>query len=539
MHAFLSSGLGRLAGYDPANNEKTDVLNAAYGTIAAAAAASFALINHKRKSTHPHPQVLDPQLMFHEEKGITKVVPKIGGGAGEIPRSKQNRKFTLKEVAAHNTIDDCWIVVDERAYDVTSFVHKHPGGSGLLARMAGKDCTDVFANYHSLRVYKHMLPQYFVGEVTDVELYPHVRDFREIRQELLRQGLFETDMRYYMVLGTWLLTLFCTSIAFSLYSSTAWGRMGGAALMGIFWQQLAGLGHDLGHSGVTHRFKTDHMVGSVLASLMGLSTCWWKRDHNTHHVCCNAIEHDPTLQHMPLLAMSPVQFAEPFWDTYHSKVVGMDGICRFLVSFQHIFFYPAMAFGRFNLYIQGILFLLFRPDKAHFPKVEGVAIAAFFGWVSAVALSMPTYTESLGWVLVSHAVAGILHVQIVLSHWSMEIYSGDAYTGKDDEWYITQMRTTMNVDTPPWLDWVHIGLQFQIEHHLYPRLPRHNLRKARELVRAVCAKHSLHYHEVGFFEGNLEMWRTLRATAMEARSTKRGDHGFFESAIWQGMNLAG
>ena len=78
----------------------------------------------------------------------------------------------------------------------------------------------------------------------------------------------------------------------------------------------------------------------------------------------------------------------------------------------------------------------------------------------------------------------------------------EAYNDADDEWYITQLKTTMNFDTPPaplcgiavtlgasltgtrfsvamlfWrLDWVHIGLQFQIEHHLFPRLPRHNLR---------------------------------------------------------------
>jgi hypothetical protein len=91
--------------------------------------------------------------------------------------------------------------------------------------------------------------------------------------------------------------------------------------------------------------------------------------------------------------------------------------------------------------------------------------------------------------MVSHAVAGILHVQIVLSHWSMHSYEGRAYTGADDEWHITTMRTTMNVATPPPLDFVHIGLQFQVEHHLYPRLPRHNLRIARDMVKEVVDKH--------------------------------------------------
>merc|ERR1719231_1866916 len=130
---------------------------------------------------------------------------------------------------------------------------------------------------------------------------------------------------------------------------------------------------------------------------------------------------------------------------------------------------------------------------------------------------------TIGWLLMSHTIAGILHVQIVLSHWSMETYKGSPYTSKNTEWYLMQLRTTMNVATHPLLDWVHIGLQFQIEHHLFPRLPRHNLRKARELVLDICKKHQIEYHEPGFFEGNLEMWRALKTAALAARQTKRGD----------------
>ena len=102
-----------------------------------------------------------------------------------------------------------------------------------------------------------------------------------------------------------------------------------------------------------------------------------------------------------------------------------------------------------------------------------------------------------------------------------------------------QLKTTMNVATPPILDFIHIGLQFQIEHHLFPRLPRHNLREARTLVKAVCKKHDLRYHEPGFFAGNLEMWRQLRDAAFAARKTERADGGFYQSAIYEGLNCQG
>lgn len=489
----------------------------------------------------PAPAEGDEPLTWREDRGVSKLAPlhplapsKVG--ATPLP------KYTTAQVAEHCTREDCWIILDHRAYDITRFVDKHPGGVGPVVNMAGKDATDVFDNYHAARVYKTMLPQYLVGEVTDVVVYPHVADFRAARQEMLRRGLFETDYRFYAKHAAWQATLFLTSLAlsFDAIGGGGWGaHMLGAALMGICWQQMAGLGHDLGHSGVTHDFHTDHLIGSLMSALMGLSVGWWKSDHNTHHVVCNAVEHDPNIQHMPMLAITPKIFRKPFWDTYHKKTVAMDAVARFFVSYQHVFFYPLMAFGRWNLYAQGLIYLITRADTTHYRKTELAGTLVFFWWFLRVALSMPSWAQAVGWVLVSHAVAGILHVQIVLSHWSMETYLGSPYTSKETEWYLMQLRTTMNVATHPLLDWVHIGLQFQIEHHLFPRLPRHNLRKARELVLAICKKHGIHYHEPGFFAGNLEMWRSLKLTAMAARTSTKADGGFYESKLWEGLNLSG
>ena len=482
-------------------------------------------------------------LTLREDGGVTKAAPLFPATPRALSDKGALPTFRMAEVATHCTKADCWVVLDGRAYDVTRFIDAHPGGVGPIVNMAGKDATDVFDNYHAARVYKLMLPQYLVGEVVDVPSYPHVADFRAARQEMLRRGLFQTDYRYYAKLGCWLCLLFTSALGLSLGyigSGSAGLRLLGAAVMGVCWQQMAGLGHDLGHSGVTHNFHTDHIIGSVMSALMGLSVGWWKSDHNTHHVVCNAVEHDPNIQHMPMLAITEKIFEQPkFWDTYHKKWVGMDFAARLLVSYQHIFFYPLMAVGRINLYVQGFLYILTGADRHNYPKTELVGLAAFFAWLSAVAYAQPSWQLGALWVLVSHAVSGLLHVQIVLSHWSMETYKGSPYTSKETEWYLMQMRTTMNVKTHPLLDWLHIGLQFQIEHHLFPRLPRHNLRKAKVLVEAICKKHNIHYHEPAFFEGNLEMWRALKAAALAARETKRGDGGFFHSKLWAGLNLDG
>ena len=176
------------------------------------------------------------------------------------------------------------------------------------------------------------------------------------------------------------------------------------------------------------------------SALMGLSVCWWKSDHNTHHVVCNAVEHDPNIQHMPMIAVTEKIFQNPFWDTYHKKTVAMDAVAKFLVSWQHVLFYPLMALGRWNLYAQGFIFLLSNHDLAHYKWTELTALTSFFVWFFKLAFSMPTIAEAVAYVFVSHGVAGLLHVQIVLSHWSMETYKGTPYTSKETEWHLMQLR---------------------------------------------------------------------------------------------------
>jgi len=509
-----------------------------WGTTTAVAALVAQLLPSKADGkARPQLEVNhDSSQTWREDEGVTKLVPLLP----EFPQACKQplQQYTMAEVACHNTHDDLWIIVDGRAYNVTNFVDKHPGGRLPIENMAGKDCTDVFANYHAARVYKHMLPPFLMGEVSDYAVCPHVADFRAVRQELLRRGLFETDLWFYAKQSSWLAALLLGGLWLSLGWDSTSAHLCGAAVIGIFWQQLAGIGHDLGHSGVTHVFWLDHLIGSALAALMGISTCWWKRNHNTHHVVCNSVEHDPDIQHLPIFAISPRLFQKPFWSTYYTKWVAMDAAARFLVSHQSMLFYPVMMFARFNLYFQSWAQLLSK-EHVHYRRLEVCALCVFAVWVLAITLSMPTTFERLAWLFTSHAVAGLLHVQIVVSHWAMETYHGHAYNNDQDEWYITQMKTTMDIVTPPHLDWFHIGLQFQIEHHLFPRLPRHNLRQARDLVKSVCKKHGICYIEKSFLGANIETMRALRRTAQAARSTSKGDSGFYESALWDGLRLVG
>jgi len=100
-------------------------------------------------------------------------------------------------------------------------------------------------------------------------------------------------------------------------------------------------------------------------------------------------------------------------------------------------------------------------------------------------------------------------------HTMAEVATHDS---RDDLWvYRNQLDTTLDVDCPPWLDWLHGGVHFQVVHHLWPRLPRHALRQATAEFDALCAKHGLRRKHLGFVAANQKVLRKLRAVANASR----------------------
>ena len=110
-----------------------------------------------------------------------------------------------------------------------------------------------------------------------------------------------------------------------------------------------------------------------------------------------------------------------------------------------------------------------------------------------------------------------LHVQITLSHFSMSTTD----FGPAESFPQKMLRTTMDVDCPPYLDWIHGGLQFQAVHHLFPRVPRHRLREVQPLVREFCESVGVKYVIFGFVEGNKEVIGRLEEVAKQARMMKQ------------------
>jgi sphingolipid 8-(E)-desaturase len=164
-----------------------------------------------------------------------------------------------------------------------------------------------------------------------------------------------------------------------------------------------------------------------------------------------------------------------------------------------------MGLARFNLYALSWHHLL--SDKAcRLPSsvwtrpLEVFFMACYWFWFGYLLVwtSIPTWPQRIVFVLTSHIATMPLHVQITLSHWGMSTTD----LGPTESFAQKQLRTTMDIACPAWLDFIHGGLQFQAVHHLFPRLPRHSLRQAQVLVREFCERERINYTIFGFGEGN-------------------------------------
>lgn len=343
-----------------------------------------------------------------------------------------------------------------------------------------------------------------------------VEKYRRLDQRIRDEGLYDCNYTAYLIEGIRYTTLALLSLYFLRHG---WYMLS-AVFLGMFWHQLVFTVHDAGHMGITHDFQTDSVIGMVIADYLGgLSCCWWKQNHNVHHIVTNSAEHDPDIQHMPFFAVSH-RFFDSLRSTYYDRIMTYDPVAQFTLKYQHYLYYPLLTFGRFNLYVLSwqYIFMGQGPRKGpawwhrYFEMVGQFFFWFWFGYL-VVYKSIPSNLDRFLFVLISHAVTMPVHVQITLSHFAMST----ADLGVAESFPQRMLRTTMDVDCPEWLDFFHGGLQFQAVHHLFPRIPRHNLRKCQKMVMEYCDDVGIPYTMYGFAEGNGKVIGRLRDVANQAK----------------------
>lgn len=436
------------------------------------------------------------------------------------PRSADKQADTVitwDELAKHNTIDDAWIAIKGRVYDVTKFATSHPGGP-IIFTAAGLDATDVFSGFHASTSSWRYLPPLCVGVLADPHSPPfpnvdaeYVKDVVEMRKQVQSLRLFDSSKLYYLYKVFSNVSIAAISILLALYQQSYVGIFVSAVIMALFWQQCGWLAHDFLHHQVFLHRGLNNIAGVLIGNVFqGFSVAWWKAKHNHHHAVPNVTDApaggDPDIATTPIL----------FWSEKLVEGDDLASLPRWMLRNQSILYWPVLCMARISWVLQSLQhqFLPRNPkvtsDTMYAAELAGLALHYVWYMVLVAAIAMSaSFLKAAFFVAVSQAAGGVLlGVVFAVGHNAMDVLTLDELRAVD--FVRLQVRTTRNVDPFWFTDWFTGGLNYQVEHHIFPTVPRHNLPKLAKILRAFCHKHSIPYTSQTLMEGNKAVTGILR-----------------------------
>jgi fatty acid desaturase len=303
---------------------------------------------------------------------------------------------------------------------------------------------------------------------------------REVRAaELLkrRRGNYATRIAITAVafLATW--------TAFVLVGDS-WYQTIVAAVMGVVCTQLAFLGHDGGHQQVYGSRRANDALGIVAGDLCtGLSYGWWLDKHNRHHSHPNHEGLDPDIGD-GVLSFTTGQVAA------RTGAVG-----RFITRHQAWLFFPLLTMEGLNLHVASVRALIGGKTRRYRRTELALFTLHVMGYLAAV-LWVLSPVKALVFVSIHQAVFGLyMGCSFAPNHKGMPTFPA----GREIDFLRRQVLTSRNVRGGWFTDFLLGGLNYQVEHHLFPNMPRPSLRKAQSIVRSYCQEMQISYTEASLF----------------------------------------
>uniref|UniRef100_A0A4W3IH24 Cytochrome b5 heme-binding domain-containing protein n=1 Tax=Callorhinchus milii TaxID=7868 RepID=A0A4W3IH24_CALMI len=381
------------------------------------------------------------------------------------------RLLTWEEVQRHSSRADRWLVIHRKVYDISQFSHRHPGGSRVIGHYAGQDATDPFTAFHiNQSLVSKYLGSLLIGELAPAE--PSVErwksasvtgDFRELRAVVESSDLLSPNKLFFAGMLAHILLLDVTAWITLWYFGTSYlPFLISTLLLGTVQAQAGWLQHDFGHLSVFSKSKWNHLVHQfVIGHLKGAPASWWNHMHFQHHAKPNCYHKDPDINMHPLLFVLGKKL---------SVEVGKQKMRHMPYQHQHRYFFLIGPPALLPLYFQWYIFYFAVQRKKWAVSISQESRGGGMGWGGL-------FIESNWFVWVTQ----MNHIPMNIDH------------DQKEDWLTMQLHATCNVHQSLFNDWFTGHLNFQIEHHLFPTMPRHNFHKVAPLVRSLCAKHGLDY----------------------------------------------
>lgn len=427
--------------------------------------------------------------------------------APDADRLRHRRTKELDEIAHSNatepvlrisslkTLGETEIVIDGAIFDIKNF--DHPGGESILM-FGGNDCTVQYKMIHPYHTKKHLDKMERVGTVPDYSSeYNWDTEFeREIKREVFKIvrrgrefGTYGWFTRAFFYIG-----LFFTMQYFWVTTATTYTM---AIIYGIS-QAFIGLNvqHDANHGAASKKPWVNDLLG-LGADFIGGSKWLWMEQHWTHHSFTNHHENDPdSYGAEPLL----------LWNDYppgHEKRSFMHQFQAFYYIFVLAGYWLSSVFNMevFSLKQSGAITVGINLDNPYIRKSRkyAVGLRVLYIYTNIVA---PFVAQGFSFNIIGHIlVMGIsssmaLAVLFALSHNFEDVDRDPTFDtrhgGEETDWFKAQVETSSTYGSFI-SGYLTGGLNFQVEHHLFPRMSSAWYPYIAPTVRRISKKHGVKY----------------------------------------------
>lgn len=304
------------------------------------------------------------------------------------------------------------------------------------------------------------------------------QSYSALSQVIKESGLLRRTPWFYSLLVGGLAVALGGAIAGFVLLGDSWFQLLIAAALGIIFTQFAFFAHEASHRAVMSSGKANDRVGRVVATaVVGISYQWWMTKHTRHHANPNQVGKDPDIE------FDTVSFTE-------ESAAKQRGLIRWITQRQGWLFFPLLMLEGINLHVTSIRSLFERravPGRALELGLIGTRLALYVGvvfWFLPLGMAFAFLGVQL-------AVFGVyMGASFAPNHKGMPLVPAGAKL----DFLSKQVLTSRNI-TGRWTSPLMGGLNHQVEHHLFPSMPRPHLGKARDIVREHCRSLDIPYTE--------------------------------------------
>jgi fatty acid desaturase len=278
----------------------------------------------------------------------------------------------------------------------------------------------------------------------------------------------------------------------------SWWQLAVAAFLAVIFTQIGFLGHDAGHRQISGSRRVSYVLGILLGNFgIGLSYGWWVGKHNRHHAHPNTEDADPDIE-IPVLAFTRGQASRA------------RGVARVLFRWQAYLFFPLLLLEALSLHVSSIRALAGRDGRRQLAEIALLALHVA-GYLTAIFLVLPP-VKAIVFIVVQQGLFGLyLGVSFAPNHKGMPILAPDDKT----DFLRRQVLTSRNVRGGWLTDLALGGLNYQVEHHLFPSMPRPNLRRSQPLISEFCRQQGVPYCETSLVGSYAQALRHLNAVGRQ------------------------